>query len=200
MLFLCVHHRGLSHQPTTKRASRPHLLVHSTKPTSSHTTQNMRSENSSQQPCKSNLLPLISSTSICAQNRSTTECSKRDTVDKTKQRHLKQQSRPLHHVPTLPFFSLLHPSLLPSLLPISLLPCLSGQFFGKRHTFTETDSQSRSHGNSNGCHLTHFHPTLLQCQLRHPLQVLPMECSCHTGNNATSPVCRDGVCGGFELE
>ena len=101
MLFLCVHHRGLSHQPTTKRASRPHLLVDSTKPTSSHTTQNMRSENSSQQPCKSNLLPLISSTSICAQNRSTTECSKRDTVDKTKQRHLKQQSRPLHHVPTL---------------------------------------------------------------------------------------------------
>ena len=91
-------------------------------------------------------------------------------------------------------------SLLPSLLPLSLLPCLSGQFFGKRHTFTETDSQSRSHGNSNGCHLTHFHPTPLQCQLCHPLQVLPMECSCHTGNNATSPVCRDGVCGGFELK
>lgn len=102
MLFLCVHHRGPSHQPTPKRASKPHhLLVHSTKPTSSHTTQNMWSENTSQQPCKSNLLPLISSTSICTQNRSTTECGKTDAVNKTKQHHWRQQSRSLHHVPTL---------------------------------------------------------------------------------------------------
>lgn len=102
MLFFCAHHRRTSHQSTTKRACRSHLLVHSTKSTSSHTPQNIRSTtNHSQQPCRSNLLPLISSTSICAQKRSTTDGSKRDAMDKTKQRHLRRQSRPSHHIPTV---------------------------------------------------------------------------------------------------
>ena len=102
MLFFCAHHRRTSHQSTTKRACRPHLLVHSTKSTSSHTPQNIRSTtNHSQQPCQSNLLPLISNTSICAQKRSTTDGSKRDVMDKTKQCHLRRQSRPPHHIPTV---------------------------------------------------------------------------------------------------
>lgn len=92
----------MSHQSTTKRAYRPHLLVYSTKSTSSHTAQNIRSTTDhSQQPCRSNLLPLISSTGICAQKRSTTDGSKRDTMDKTKQHHLRRQNRPPHHIPTV---------------------------------------------------------------------------------------------------